>query len=96
MSGNELIRVGNGEMARSGGTQVGEVVKHKVVLVRAGMDPKAYKVPLGTTWGQVFEAAGASTQNQIVTIGREKVSDFDERFVRNGEVCFLVPRPKNA
>jgi hypothetical protein len=94
MSGSSVMTVGNGGGVRS--TEQKERDKFRVVLVRAGVDPKAYAVPEGleTTIGALAETAKASLTNQIITVGAKRV---DEKYVvKPGDVIFLVPQPKNS
>jgi sulfur carrier protein ThiS len=68
--------------------------KSKVVLCRAGLEPKLYEVPQGTTVGDLLREAGTQINNNILTINRDRVTD--QRVLANGEFLFVVPAPKNA
>jgi len=88
----ELIQVGRGGSPAN--PTGGSVEKDRVVLVRPGVDPKAYNVPKGTTVAELLEHAGATMRNQILNIGEDKVEG--SRVLRDGEFLFVVPQPKNA
>jgi hypothetical protein len=68
--------------------------KFRVVLCRAGLDPKAYEVPIGTTVGDLLEEVGAKVVNHILTIGRRRVTVNEE--LTPESVLFVVPQPKNV
>jgi NADH:ubiquinone oxidoreductase subunit F (NADH-binding) len=88
---SDLAMVGGGEVSR---VSTVEGPKIKVILARAGVTPKAYELPLGTTLRDLLEHSGARIENQILTISSEKVGP--ERVLANGEIIFVVPQPKNA
>lgn len=68
--------------------------KFMVIFVRAGVAPKKYFVPGGTTVGDVVREAQATVENQDFMVGETKV---DQTFVlQPNSVLFAVPRPKNA
>lgn len=86
-----LLRIGSEDQEAPAGQ---EPDKFKVVLCRAGMDPKLYEVPPGTTVGDVLREAQTTAEKNILTINRDRVTV--ERELRPGEVIFVVPVPKNA
>jgi hypothetical protein len=65
-----------------------------MILVRPGVGAQRYTVPEGTTIQQVLDQAGTRLNNQNVMIDANEVgTDYQ---VKNQQVVFIVPKPKNA
>lgn len=94
------LNTGLGSVLQVGGNTSGALGsvnidgKIQVVLVRAGVQPKGYKVPLGTTVGQLLTHAQATVTNQTLRIGESEVNE--SHVLQNGDALFVVPKPKNG
>lgn len=71
-----------------------EVTRYMVVLGRPGVGVTKFMVPPGTTLGALLEEAQASTANQDLMKGTDKVGT--DYVLNDRDVIFLVPKPKNA
>jgi hypothetical protein len=65
-----------------------------MILVRPGVGAQRYTVPEGTTIQQVLDQANVRLNNQNVMINADEVSL--SHVVKNQELVFIVPKPKNA